>query len=57
MILLLHYQNLSANNVAFAITVEILPVIIKTILSKMRANIVQAGINIKFKVVTGYDSL
>jgi hypothetical protein len=57
MILLLHYQNLSANNVAFAITVEILPVIIKTILSKMRASIVQAGINIKFKIVTGYESL
>jgi hypothetical protein len=36
MILLLHYQNLSANNAAFVIIVEILHVLIKIIPSKMR---------------------
>jgi hypothetical protein len=38
MILLLHYQNLSANNAAFVIIVEILHVLIKIIPSKMGAN-------------------
>jgi hypothetical protein len=38
MILLLHYQNLSASNAAFVIIVEILHVLIKVIPSKMRAN-------------------
>jgi hypothetical protein len=38
MILLLHYQNLSASNAAFVIIVEILHVLIKIIPSKMRAN-------------------
>jgi hypothetical protein len=38
MILLLHYQNLYANNAAFVIIVEILHVLIKIIPSKMRAN-------------------
>lgn len=38
MILLLHYQNLSASNVAFVIIVEILHVLIKIIPSKMRAD-------------------
>jgi hypothetical protein len=38
MILLLHYQNLSASNAAFVIIVEILHVLIKIIPFKMRAN-------------------
>jgi hypothetical protein len=38
MILLLRYQNLSASNVAFVITVETLPALIKIILFKAKAN-------------------
>jgi hypothetical protein len=38
MILLPHYQNLSASNAVFVIIVEILHVLIKIIPSKIRAN-------------------
>lgn len=43
MILLLHYQNLSASNAAFVIIVEILHVLIKIIPSKIRANYQNLG--------------